>query len=157
MRSLLLVIALAICVTSAAADEPAKEPPAKGIKLFEQKNLMAWCIVPFDSKRRGPEERAAMLEKLGFSMFAYDYRAEHIPTFDDEVKALQRHKVELSAWWFPTELNAEARGILDVLKRHKIKAQLWVTGGGGPTKTEDERMARVKAEAARIRPIAEEA
>lgn len=140
----------------AVADEPAKAS-AEGTKLFEQKNLVAWCIVPFDSKKRGPEERAAMLEKLGFSKFAYDYRAEHIPTFDAEVEALAKHKVELSAWWFPTELNAEARGILDVLKRHKIKAQLWITGGGGPTKTEEERIARVKAEAARIRPIAEEA
>lgn len=134
----------------AAAAEPVKAPAAQGTKLFEQKNLMAWCIVPFDSKKRGPEERAAMLEKLGFTQFAYDYRAEHIPTFDAEVEALANHKVELSAWWFPTELNAEARGILDVLKRHKIKAQLWVTGGGGPTKTEEERIARVKAEAARI-------
>lgn len=151
----LFAFALAISAMS-SAKEPAKAP-AKGTKLFEQKNLMAWCIVPFDSKRRGPEERAAMLEKLGFSKFAYDYRAEHIPTFDDEVEALTKHKVELSAWWFPTELNPEARGILDVLKRHKIKAQLWVTGGGGPTKTEEERLVRVKAEAARIRPIAEEA
>src|SRR6185369_17399278 len=127
-----LIIFAAVISAGAMADEPvkapAKAPAAKGMKLFEQKNLMAWCIVPFDSKHRGPEERAAMLEKLGFSKFAYDYRAEHIPTFDAEVAALSKHKVELSAWWFPTELNAEARGILDVLKRHKIKAQLWVTG-----------------------------
>jgi putative heme-binding domain-containing protein len=152
---ILCTVALVISVV-AAAEEPAKAP-AKGTRLFARKNLMAWCIVPFDSKRRGPEERAAMLEKLEFSKFAYDYRAEHIPTFDAEVDALTKHNVELSAWWFSTELNAEARGILDVLKRHKIKAQLWVTGGGGPAKTEEERMARVKAEAARIRPIAEEA
>ncbi|MGI8980558.1 MAG: DUF6797 domain-containing protein [Pirellulaceae bacterium] len=157
LAQILVVIALAMRSVVSVADEPAKPTPAKGTKLFEQKNLMAWCIVPFDSKKRGPEERAAMLEKLGFSKFAYDYRAEHIPMFDAEVAALAKHKVELSAWWFPTELNAEARGILDVLKRHKIKAQLWVTGGGGPTKTEDERVARVKAEAARIRPVAEEA
>ena len=106
---MLLVAALAIRATFAAADEPAKAPSVKGSKLFEQENLMAWCIVPFDSKRRGPEERAAMLEKLKFSKFAYDYRAEHIPTFDAEGAALTKHSVELSAWGFPTELNAEAR------------------------------------------------
>ncbi len=154
---MLLVAALAIRATFAAADEPAKAPSVKGSKLFEQKNLMAWCIVPFDSKRRGPEERAAMLEKLKFSKFAYDYRAEHIPTFDAEVAALTKHSVELSAWWFPTELNAEARGILDVLKRHKIKAQLWVTGGGETPKSERERRFQIIKEAHRIRPIAEEA
>ena len=43
-------------------------------------NLIAWCIVPFDSKKRGPEDRAAMLQKLGFKHFAYDWRGEHIPT-----------------------------------------------------------------------------
>lgn len=26
---------------------------------------MAWCIVPFDAKARGPVERAKMLQKLG--------------------------------------------------------------------------------------------
>src|SRR5437762_2627164 len=78
-------------------------------ELFAKKNLVAWCIVPFDSKKRGPEERAAMLEKLGFSKFAYDYRAEHIPTFDAEIEALKRHHIELTAWWFPTVLNDEAK------------------------------------------------
>jgi putative heme-binding domain-containing protein len=151
----LFMVAIGISAM-AAAEEPAKAPP-KETKLFEQKNLMAWCIVPFDSKKRGPEERAAMLEKLGFSKFAYDYRAEHIPTFDDEVEALTKHRVELSAWWFPTELNAEARGILDVLKRHKIKAQLWVTGGGETPKSEREQRFQIAREAHRIRPIAEEA
>jgi putative heme-binding domain-containing protein len=125
--------------------------------LFAPENLVAWCIVPFDAKKRGPEERAAMLEKLKFSKFAYDYRAEHIPTFDAELAALQKHKIELTAWWFPGSLNPEARQILEVIARHKLRPQLWVTGGGAATKSAEERLARVKAEAARIRPIAEEA
>jgi putative heme-binding domain-containing protein len=131
-----------------------KLPPGK---LFAQDNLVAWCIVPFDAQNRGPEQRAAMLKRLGFTKFAYDYRAEHIPTFDAEINALQKQGIELTAWWFPQTLNAEARQILDVLKRHKLKTQLWVTGGGAATKSDDERAARTKAEAARIRPIAEEA
>ena len=40
--------------------------------LFARINLAVWRIVPFDAKARGPEERAAMLEKLGFKLFAYD-------------------------------------------------------------------------------------
>lgn len=133
------------------AQEPAGE------KLFERKNLMAWCIVPFDSKKRGPEERAAMLEKLGFTKFAYDYRAEHIPTFDAEIEALKKHHVELSAWWFPTVLNDEAKMTLAVFEKHKVTPQLWVTGGGAPTKSDAEQRQRVTEEAARIRPIAEAA
>src|SRR5580765_6497736 len=90
-------------------------------KLFAQDNLVAWCIVPFDTKKRGPEERAEMLQRLGFKHFAYDYRAEHIPTFDAEIAALKKRGIELTAWWFPQTLNAEAKQILDVLKRHGIK------------------------------------
>jgi sugar phosphate isomerase/epimerase len=54
-------------------------------------------------------------------------------------------------------MNDEARLILEVLKRNRLKAQLWVTGGGGPTSTPEEQRARVDAEADRIRVIAEAA
>lgn len=126
-----------------------------GPELFARTNLFAWCIVPFDAKKRGPEERAAMLERLGFKRFAYDYRAEHIPTFDAEMEALKRHHVRLLAWWFPGTLNEEAKLIFDVLKRHDLRdVQLWVTGGGDPTKNAEEQKMRVSAEAARLKPIA---
>src|SRR5436190_24014963 len=77
----------------AAADSPRSN--LDNYNLFARSNLVAWCIVPFDAKKRGPEERAAMLEKLGFQLFAYDYRAEHVPTFDAEMDALQRHHIRL--------------------------------------------------------------
>ena len=125
--------------------------------LFEKGNLVAWCIVPFDAKRRGPEERAAMLEKLGFQHFAYDYRAEHIPTWDAELDALKRHHIELTAWWFPSTLNDEAKKTLELFQRHGVKPQLWVSGGGEPVKDAAEQAQRVEKEAARIRPIAEAA
>jgi sugar phosphate isomerase/epimerase len=118
---------------------------------------MAWCLVPFDAAKRGPEDRAAMLQKLGFSKFAYDYRAEHIPTFDAEVEACKRHGIEISAWWFPTTLNAEARLILAVLGRHKLRSQLWVMGGGEPVKSPEEQAARIESEAKRLKTIAEAA
>jgi len=127
-------------------------------QLFAPTNLVAWCIVPFDAKKRGPEERAVMLEKLGIRLFAYDYRAEHVPTFDQEMEALKRHRIRLLAWWFPGMLNDEARLILQVLKRHGIRdAQLWVTGGGEPPKNANEQAARVASETARLKPIADEA
>lgn len=153
---LLLLIALAMhrCLLLSATF--ASERPQKNA-IFGRDNLVAWCIVPFDAKRRTPEERAAMLSRLGFSKFAYDYRAEHIPTFEAELAALSHHQIELTAWWFPEQLNDEARGILALLKRRGIKTQLWVMGGGGPTQTEAERRERIKVEAARIRPIADEA
>jgi sugar phosphate isomerase/epimerase len=147
LAALLLALSLSLRATAGAAPD-----------LFDRTNLVAWCIVPFDAQKRGPEERAAMLARLGFTQFAYDYRAEHIPTFDAEMAALKRHRIRLTAWWFPRTLNAEARLILDVLKRHDLRGvQLWVTGAGAPTKTLEEQTARIAAEAARLRPIAEAA
>ena len=149
---LVLLVALAQFAAGAEPPKPAADT------LFARSNLVAWCIVPFDAKKRGPEERAALLERLGFKLFAYDYRAEHIPTFDAEMEALKRHHVRLLAWWFPGALNDEARGILDVLQRHGQRdVQLWITGAGEPTKSPEEQKARVEAEAARMRPIAEAA
>jgi sugar phosphate isomerase/epimerase len=153
-----LAAAIAVAATVSAAETDPKPARSASYDLFARSNLVAWCIVPFDAKKRGSEERAAMMEKLGFKLFAYDYRAEHIPTFDAEMNALKRHKVRLLAWWFPAALNDEAKLILDVLKRHGIReAQLWVTGGGEPTKNAEEQKARVEAEAQRIRSIAEAA
>jgi len=125
--------------------------------LYRRENLVAWCIVPFDSQQRTPEQRADMLVKLGIHQLAYDYRAEHIPSFDEELDQLKKHKIKLLAWWFPTELNAEAKLILGVLEKHKVQTQLWVTGSGVATKTPEEQASRVAAEAERIRPIAEAA
>ncbi len=127
-------------------------------RLFARDNLIAWCIVPFDSKKRGPEERATMLEHLGFKHFAYDWRAEHIPTFDAEIDALKRHHVALDAFWAAGELNRETRIILDALKRHGVKAELWVLldfGADRVSGAEQER--RVEAATAKLRPLGEEA
>src|SRR5438045_3644987 len=99
---------------------------ARGDELFARKNLVAWCIVPFDAKKRTPEQRAQMLEDLQIHRFAYDWRAEHLPSFEEELAALQRHKIELTALWFPAELNGDAKLLLDGVKKHKLTPQLWV-------------------------------
>lgn len=151
---ILASLAIGICPTIAVEpDRLLGENPS----LFRRENLVAWCIVPFDAKRRGPEERAAMLERLGFKHFAYDYRAEHVPTFDAEIEACRRHGVSLDAWWFPGSLNDEARRILEICRKHDIHPQLWITGSGGPTADAAEQARRVEQEANRIRPIAEAA
>jgi putative heme-binding domain-containing protein len=159
LRACLFFSALltAVWQSASAAAPPAAKPKTDPAALFARDRLIAWCIVPFDAKKRGPEERAAMLESLGLKHFAYDWRAEHIPTFDAELAALKRHGIALDAFWFPGALDAHAKVILDLLARHQLKPQLWVTGGGAPTHSPDEQRARVAAEAARLRPIAEAA
>ncbi len=78
-----------------------------------------------------------MLAKLDFRRFAYDWRAEHPPTFEDELKALKSHQIELAAVWFPASLNDDARVILNALKRHDVRTQLWVTMGDPAPGTTD--------------------
>jgi sugar phosphate isomerase/epimerase len=101
--------------------------PPEARSLWARDNLLAWCVVPFDAKNRGPEERAEMLAKLGFTKFAYDWRPVHVPTFDAEIEALKKHGINLMAWWFPFDADdPAARATLEVFKRHDVHPQLWV-------------------------------
>lgn len=97
--------------------------------IYARGNLIAWCIVPFDVKKRGSEERAEMLNRLGITKLAYDWRDEHIPTFDAELDALKKHGITLQAFWLNSGSNPENdkkfAAILDVLKRHQVKTQIW--------------------------------
>ena len=157
-RAMLLVL---VCLTSLAAfwaaNRVAAQAADEAVGVFERDNLFAWCIVPFDDRNRTPQQRCDMLRGLGLKQYAYDYRGEHIATFDEEMKAIKANGIKLVGWWFPTVLNEEAKLILDVLRRHEIQTQLWVTGGGEPTGSDAEQRARVEAEAARIKPIAQAA
>jgi sugar phosphate isomerase/epimerase len=83
---------------TAVFSEPARAAEAN---IFARSNLVAWCIVPFDAKKRGPEERAQMLERLGIKRFAYDWRAEHIPSLRRRDRGLpaprrRNHRVVVS-------------------------------------------------------------
>lgn len=123
--------------------------------ILDRTNLAAWCIVPFDAKKRGPEERAQMLDRLQLKHLAYDWRDEHIPTFDTEVEVMEKHGIAIDAWWFPSGLDNTARRILEVIKNHKIHPQLWITmGDPAPNGVQAEKVA---AAARIIEPIADEA
>ncbi len=143
-RVFLPLIALALLLSQGAA---AKD-------IFARDNLVAWCIVPFDAKKRTPAERAQMLEKLGIRRFAYDWRAEHLPTFETELNELQQHHIELTALWFPADLNADARLLLDAIKKHDLHPQLWVMMQVNPQPDLNKTIAST---AATIHPIAVEA
>lgn len=120
-------------------------------ELFASTNLAAWCVVPFDPKRRGPEERAQMLERLGITKLAYDWRSEHIPTFDAEIEAMKRHGITITGWWY----SHHEQHVLDAAKRQGVHPQLWVAGGAH--KADQDAVQAVAEEAARILPFARDA
>ncbi len=156
MKHLALIALLALSAFAQSTSPPADTKAAKPPGLFDRQNLTAWCVVPFDARKRGPEQRADMLQRLGFKNFAYDWRPKDVPTFDAEVEAVNKHGLKLVAWWFPTDAgDPMARIILEVIKRHDIHPQLWVMGSGSPTRTEAEQRQRTDQEAERIRKIVE--
>jgi hypothetical protein len=118
------------------------------LSLFDRKNISAlWIAAPWDAKKRGPEERMQMLQELGLSKFAYNGDG----AVDAEIEAAKKHGVEIAAFWYP----ARNPQIVDAIKRYGIHPQFWVCGSRAIPVTNDAE--RIEAEAARIRPIAEDA
>lgn len=134
-----------VLVSLVAAAAPQHAPPKGGV--FARDNLVAWCIVPFDAKQRGPKERAEMLAGLGIKRVAYDWRDHHVPQWDEELDQYKKHGIELVGFWAPSRHEQ----ILELLKRHGIKSQLWVMGAEPKGDTQAE---RVEASAASIAPVA---
>ena len=155
MKKLTRLFFCVVSLASLGAQSPDAVRATNPGELFASENLHAWCVVPFDAKKRGPQERAAMLAKLGFKRFVYDWREKDIPTFDAEIEAMKMRGIEITAWWSPTDpRDPVLRTMLEVFKRQKVHPQLWVMGSGAPVKTPGEQRLRVEQEAARIRDIA---
>ena len=67
---------------------------------LRRENLVPWCIVPFDAKKRTPAGRAKMLVRLGLKRSAYDWRAQHVQEFEEEILQYKKHQLFLA---FPFE------------------------------------------------------
>lgn len=83
------------------------------------KSLVAWCIVPFDSQNRSPMERAKMLKRLGLKRVAYDWREQHVATFEDEILAYQKHDIEYFAFWGAHEK------AFALFEKYDLHPQIW--------------------------------
>ncbi|MFM8805549.1 MAG: sugar phosphate isomerase/epimerase family protein [Planctomycetia bacterium] len=149
---------LAVCclplIAGAAGLARAADPidvAARAEELFGRDNLVAWCIVPFDAQKRSPEERAAMLERLGFKHFAYDWRGEHVPTFEREWDALVKHGIALDAFW---SLPPGFSQSLEQFRRRGLTPSFWVMVNAPDGL---DQAAKVKHAADQLRPTAEAA
>ena len=119
---------------------------APNTNLFARTNLAAWCIVPFDAKKRGPEERAGMLQRLGFTKLAYDWRAEHVPTFEAEILALKKHNIEFFAFWDAQE------DAFKLFEKYNLHPQIWKTSPSPNAPTQE---AKVEAAGKQLLPLVE--
>jgi len=125
-QALLLIGLLGICLQECQA------PKKNGTALFDQSNLVAWCIVPFDALERSPEQRARMLQELGIPAMAYDYRDAHLASFPQEIRTLKDHQIELRAVWLWVDprgkdvLGASGRRVFEVLDSTGTRTEIWV-------------------------------
>jgi hypothetical protein len=102
---------------------------------FRTGELVAWCIVPFDAKKRGPAARTEMLAEIGLKRCAYDWRAEHVPTFEEEILHYKKHGVEYFAFW------GEHEAAFSLFKKHGLTPQIWHTLPSPKTGTQEEQVA----------------
>ncbi len=121
--------------------------PGYSGELFDQSNLVAWCIVPFDAKHRSPEERAEMVKQLGLSKVAYDWREQQVPEFEREILAYQKHGIEFFAFW-----GVHDRA-LALFEKYHIHPQLWVMLEPSGESQEE----RVKSSAEALLPVLKQA
>jgi trehalose utilization protein len=105
-----------------------------GGRLLSRENLVAWCIVPFDAKKRSPRERAEMLSRLGIKRVAYDWRAEHVATFEEEITEYKKHGIEYFAFW-----DAHERAF-ELFEKHGLHPQIWKTLDSPQTGTQSEKV-----------------
>jgi sugar phosphate isomerase/epimerase len=125
--------------------------------VFAKNNLIAWCIVPFDSKERNAQQRAEMLNRLGITKLAYDWREKHIPFFDEEIQQLKLHHIALQSFWYSCgpapQKDKNLQTILDVFKRNNVKTQLWsmfTPAAGFDTLTQEEKVKTISVAVAYI-------
>ncbi|HEY6170447.1 MAG TPA: hypothetical protein VI454_20610, partial [Verrucomicrobiae bacterium] len=113
-----LALALALACLFGVTPTSAR---AGDYQLFARSNFVAWCIVPFDAKKRGPAERAEMVKRLGIPQIAYDWRPEHVPTFEQEILEYQKRGLGYFAFWSSHE------DAFKLFEKYKLHPQVWQT------------------------------
>lgn len=101
---------------------------------FNMDNYFAWCIVPFDSEKRTPEQRIKMLKELGFKSYAYDYRDEHLPEMVHEFQLAKENNLEINAVWLWIDKNdlvgnlkETNKSVLKNIAEAGLETQIWMS------------------------------
>ena len=116
------------------------ESPGADASIFAKNNLVAWCVVPFDASRRTPAERARMLQNLGLTKLAYDWRDEHIPSFEDEIIQMRQRGIEFFAHWTPLGHTASFQAMIPLIEKYQIQPQLWIIAPGAAADPHEQRV-----------------
>ena len=121
-------------INSALAAEPDRKAPQGSLSLFAPENLVAWCIVPFDNQHRTPAERIAMLKRLGFTQYAWDWRQVHLKDLKEEIRQSREAGVRMRAIWLWIEGGSDTAGhlaegnrfVIDAVNEAHLPVEFWV-------------------------------
>lgn len=125
-----LLLPLLLCLPACGSQTEQKETrPDLGMD-----NLYAWCIVPFDSQERTPEQRIAMLKDLGFKSYVYDWRAKHLPEMAGEWRLARENGIEVLGVWmwidaqsdWPGQLSEANEQVLQAIAEVGLNTQIWL-------------------------------
>jgi len=156
------------------ADSKRSIEAAPAGSLWAHDNLHVWEVANRDLNKRGPDERAQMLKRLGIRHYAYLSRQDpygkepDINTsqlvIDAEIEAMQRNGLDIRAWYFwlntdDPKSDPNVSKTFEAFKRYHIHPQVWVPQSHAQAemaysvfpKTPEEQKQRVIREAERIR------
>ncbi|WDQ14931.1 DUF6797 domain-containing protein [Rhodopirellula sp. P2] len=135
MLTLFVMLTVPVFAQSPEAPSPgATASESASLGVLEQENLVAWCIVPFDAAKRTPAERAQMLGDLGIRRCAYDWRAEHVPSFEQEILEYRKHGIEFFAFWGG---HPEAYRLFE---KYDLHPQIWMMPPNPREGTQEEKL-----------------
>jgi len=98
-------------------------------------DVYAWCIVPFDSEKRLPEQRIDMLKRLGIKKYGYDWRINDLPNMASELKLAKQNAIEVISVWLWIDdnwdnlqkLNQSNEEVLSTVEEVGYKGEIWVS------------------------------
>lgn len=112
-----------------------KESKTETSKIsLKMEDIFAWCIVPYDSMERTPEERIAMLKELGITRYAYDWRTRHLPDMAHELELAKENNIDVIAVWVwidanydqPGKLSDDNEKVFQTINNAGLNTQIWV-------------------------------
>lgn len=102
--------------------------------IVDADDVYAWCIVPFDSEKRTPHERIAMLKLIGINSYAYDWREEHIEEMEIEWELAKVNEIRIQAVWLWIDANNDSipnlskanEQLFASIDEFDLETQIWV-------------------------------
>ena len=123
----ILTLILVLSLGASFADEATEN--------LKGKNLVAWCIVPFDAMKRNPAERRRCLRNSASAAVPTIGAMRHVVEFEEEILQYKKHGIEYFAFWGGHE------SAFALFEKHELHPQIWQTAPSPKAGTQEEQVA----------------